>query len=211
VYLVGSHTHAPSGTIAAATDTLSGQSTGSGSGSNNPPYYAVTHIKADAATAAPVNTIAIWTGTVGSIPAGWSLCNGTGTPNLDNRMLKGANGDAGGTGGANAHAHTYSHAHTTATGHTHTLGTVTLAGATGSSASLGEGPTYVVHVSAHTHTASTSGAAQSWAGTGDPGMDSGTAEPPFYTVLFIIREAASKVGPLVGGKLLAFGNRRLVG
>lgn len=58
--------------------------------------------------------IVMWSGAVGSIPAGWVLCNGTGTlsngnpvPDLRNRFIVGA-GDTyavGATGGATTHTH----------------------------------------------------------------------------------------------------------
>lgn len=42
-------------------------------------------------TALPFNTIAIWVGSVASIPTGWQLCDGTnGTPDLRNKFLVGA-------------------------------------------------------------------------------------------------------------------------
>jgi len=42
----------------------------------------------------PQNTIIMWHGAIGSIPAGWTLCDGTeGTPDLRDRFLLGAGGD----------------------------------------------------------------------------------------------------------------------
>jgi microcystin-dependent protein len=83
----------------------------------------------------PVGGIIMWSGSVASIPTGWSLCNGVnGTPNLQNRFIVGAGsgygvgatgGDAtvtlninqipshnhgGSTGGAGGHNHTYTKA-----------------------------------------------------------------------------------------------------
>ena len=55
-------------------------------------------------TALPAGTIVMWSGTAGTIPAGWKLCDGTnGTPNLVNRFVLGANATSpvfGATGGA---------------------------------------------------------------------------------------------------------------
>lgn len=51
----------------------------------------------------PAGTIAMWSGSIGSIPSGWRLCDGGGgTPNLVDRFIVGAGGSygVGNTGGA---------------------------------------------------------------------------------------------------------------
>lgn len=80
------------------------------------------------ATPTPAGVIVLWSGSIGSIPAGWVLCNGSnGTPDLRNRFIVGAGStyavDA--TGGS-ADAIVVSHTHTatsvvTDPGHTHTI------------------------------------------------------------------------------------------
>jgi microcystin-dependent protein len=82
----------------------------------------------------PIGLIAMWYGTVASIPTGWALCDGTtgiarsdgvgtiDTPNLANKFVRGADGDApspavpGTTGGADTatitEAELPSHTHT---------------------------------------------------------------------------------------------------
>lgn len=46
----------------------------------------------------PVGGIIMWSGTIASIPTGWSLCNGAnGTPNLIDRFVVGANTSTGDT------------------------------------------------------------------------------------------------------------------
>ena len=64
-------------------------------------------------TVLPVGSIIMWSGAVGTIPAGWQLCNGqNGTPDLRNRFIVGAGStyNVGGTGGsANAYLVTHSH------------------------------------------------------------------------------------------------------
>lgn len=66
---------------------------------------AVTTAKINFETAlVPVGGIIMWSGSVASIPTGWSLCNGAnGTPNLRNRFIVGAGSDysPGDTGGSN--------------------------------------------------------------------------------------------------------------
>lgn len=87
----------------------------------------------------PVGGIIMWSGTVATIPTGWTLCNGvtvprttgTGTitpPDLRDRFVCGAGGDAppGETGGTSNHTHTLTVANTTLTvsqipAHSHTL------------------------------------------------------------------------------------------
>lgn len=81
-----------------------------------------------AATPIPTGCILMWSGSIGSIPAGWVLCNGSnGTPDLRDRFVIGAGStyavDA--TGGS-ADAIVVSHTHTatssvTDPGHTHTF------------------------------------------------------------------------------------------
>ena len=45
----------------------------------------------------PIGGIIMWSGTIASIPSGWALCNGaSGTPNLLNRFIIGANTDTPG-------------------------------------------------------------------------------------------------------------------
>jgi hypothetical protein len=56
----------------------------------------------------PAGIIMLWSGSVGSIPSGWALCNGGyGTPNLTDRFILGAGGSygVGAVGGALTHAH----------------------------------------------------------------------------------------------------------
>lgn len=68
----------------------------------------------------PPDAIALWSGTLGTIPANWTLCDGTGgTPNLVARFLRGAPAatEPGTINGSDSHTH----ASMTSTGsHTHT-------------------------------------------------------------------------------------------
>ena len=62
----------------------------------------------------PVGGIIMWSGSIGTIPTGWALCNGSnGTPNLQDRFIVGAGSgySVAGTGGS-ADATLVSHSHT---------------------------------------------------------------------------------------------------
>ena len=61
----------------------------------------------------PVGGIIIWSGSTGSIPSGWAICNGSnGTPNLQNKFVIGAGSsyNVGATGGS-AEAKVITHTH----------------------------------------------------------------------------------------------------
>ena len=93
----------------------------------------------------PSGVIAMWSGTVASIPTGWVICDGlNSTPNLTGLFVVHADADTGGTynvgdtGGSNTvtlteseipgHTHTISGNTSTAGAHTHTLSGNTSAG-----------------------------------------------------------------------------------
>lgn len=79
--------------------------------------------------AVDTGVIAIWSGTLATIPANWNLCDGSGvTPNLVARFLRGAPAatDPGTTGGSDTHGHSMtaagSHSHSLSSqGHSHTV------------------------------------------------------------------------------------------
>ena len=111
-------------------------------------------------SAIPVGTIAIWSGSVASIPSGWYLCNGAnGTPNLRDRFVVGAGGSygVGATGGATTHNHTYS-------GST----------STPSNYQQYDGDQGTMSAMRHTHT---------YSGT----TSSGSSLPPYYALCYIMK------------------------
>jgi len=86
----------------------------------------------------PAGVIAVWTGTLVNIPAGWNLCDGNGgRPNLLEKFLKGvpdAATNPGATGGSDTHLHVesatggaHNHGGTSGSGgaHVHTTPTTT--------------------------------------------------------------------------------------
>lgn len=100
-----------------------------------PPYYEVAFIQAGVGALVAVGLILIWTGTLASIPAGWSLCDGGDSrPDLRTTFVRGVNTaitDPGGVGGGATHLHTetaaaaHSHTENVSGAHTHTFNAYT--------------------------------------------------------------------------------------
>jgi microcystin-dependent protein len=95
--------------------------------------YGIIGVQPTTGATIPAGMIAMWSGSIGSIPSGWYLCDGSnGTPDLRDRFIVGAgntyavNGNGGAstvtlvTGNMPAHTHT---ATVTDPGHLHNWGT----------------------------------------------------------------------------------------
>jgi microcystin-dependent protein len=91
--------------------------------------YGIIGVQPTVGATIPAGLIAMWSGSIGSIPSGWYLCDGSnGTPNLADRFVIGAGSTyaVNGTGGVssvtlttnNMPAHTHT-ATSTDSGHTH--------------------------------------------------------------------------------------------
>lgn len=114
------HTH--------STDATINHTHGLSSDDGRPPYYEVAFIRAGVGALVAANIVIIWTGTLATIPMGWSLCDGGGgRPDLRTRFLRGVNTNVtnpGTTGGNATHGHTEvaqaAHSHTSAVGGSHT-------------------------------------------------------------------------------------------
>ena len=98
--------------------------------------YGIIGVQATTGATIPAGLISLWSGSIGSIPSGWYLCDGSnGTPNLTDRFIIGAGSTyaVNGTGGANSvtlvtnnlpsHTHTATFAGTALGTHTHTTPT----------------------------------------------------------------------------------------
>jgi microcystin-dependent protein len=95
--------------------------------------YGIIGVQATSGATIPAGLISMWSGSIGSIPSGWYLCDGSnGTPNLTDKFIIGA-GSAyavNGTGGVssvtlttnNLPAHTHT-ATVTDPGHSHVIAT----------------------------------------------------------------------------------------
>lgn len=107
------------------------------SSGTNTTQIASTAFVSSAIASALTGIIAMWSGSIATIPTGWYLCNGSnGTPDLRDKFVIGASADSGGlaktnvtaaytqTGGTKD-AITVSHTHTiTDPGHLHTQGAI---------------------------------------------------------------------------------------
>lgn len=114
----GNHVHPGVTSDSQASGTSDSASESTASGDMTPPWYKILTIQNTSGTpqSPPLGLIAIWDGTLVSIPAKWHLCDGTsGTPNLSQGLyVRGAasSGEVGTTGGATTHTHS-------GAGHTH--------------------------------------------------------------------------------------------
>jgi len=131
--------------------------------------------------------IIIWSGSLGSIPAGWVLCDGTNaTPDLRDRFIAGAgNTYAVGATGGSANAIVVTHTHTatvTDPGHLHTYnqagGTDTVSGG-GATIQTNKTPT-----SSNTGSAVT-GISVTNANAGTSGTNANL--PPYYALAYIMK------------------------
>jgi hypothetical protein len=170
--------------------------------------YGIIGAAPPAATPIPAGGIFLWSGSIGSIPAGYVLCNGSnGTPDLRDRFVVGAGSSyaVNATGGT-ADSIVVSHSHTLASGTLSTAGshshpTFVSTGATSSSDSTGgimlnaeNSTTYIANTGVagadagsqlgiagdHTHTLGGS--------TGSAGISGTNANlPPYYALCYIMK------------------------
>jgi hypothetical protein len=133
--------------------------------------------------------IILWSGSLGSIPSGWALCDGTNaTPDLRNRFVVAAGSTyATGTTGGTADSIVVSHTHTatvTDPGHLHTFGGyITNVNGGGTSAAIG-GSGYQPSAGTNTGTATT-GISVSNGSTGVSGTNANL--PPYYALAYIMK------------------------
>jgi len=141
----------------------------------------------------PSGLIAIWSGSTGSIPSGWVLCNGSnGTPDLRNSFILGAgNTYAVGATGGSTDAIVVSHTHTASSvvtdpGHAHVEqynGGTSGAGNGISDSSVSISPTASSVSTATATTGITVATTNASAGV----SGSGANMPPYYALAFIMK------------------------
>lgn len=132
----------------------------------------------------PSGLIALWSGSIATIPSGWLLCNGTsGTPDLRNRFVVGAGSTyaVAATGGS-ADAIVVSHTHSvTDSGHTHTTGVT--GSTTVGDGQGGGGRTYPTGNGGTTTGSSVTGISINT--TGSSGTNANL--PPYYALAYIMK------------------------
>ena len=152
----------------------------------------------------PVGGIILWSGSTGSIPTGWALCDGgNGTPDLTNRFVVGAGGSygVGDTGGAAtsdlAHTHASGSYATDEDTHEHSFNSTSTEIGSSSTTTVqsGTGATVPAELHSHdlsgtyletaiqtdTHSHDVTGSSAS-AGSG-----SQENRPPYYALAYIMR------------------------
>lgn len=146
--------------------------------------YPILQNAPESAPAVPTGAILLWSGSTGSVPSGWYLCDGTnGTPDLRNSFIVGAGSTyAVGSTGGTADAIVVSHTHTiTDPGHLH-LYTVGLGGSGGSLPANS-----VVNYTAINDT-NTSTATTGITATNSSGVSGTNANlPPYYALAYIMK------------------------
>jgi microcystin-dependent protein len=135
--------------------------------------------------------IILWSGTTGTIPTGWALCNGTnGTPNLTDRFVIGAGSNYGvaETGGYKD-ATLVSHNHTGSTGgagsHSHTYDKP--AGSVAAGAGSGVFPPSAISTSTSTSTSSVGNHTHSVSISTKGSSGTNKNLPPYYALAYIMR------------------------
>jgi hypothetical protein len=149
--------------------------------------YPILQTSGTSGTTIPVGLITMWSGSIGSIPAGWALCNGAnGTPDLTDRFIiaAGSTYAVGATGGSkDAIVVSHTHAATvTDPGHKHSQDV-------GYFTSGGGGPGYVSSNPVQTVSSlinnATTGITVSNATAGTSGTDANL--PPYYALAYIMK------------------------
>jgi hypothetical protein len=181
---VATATHTHDLTIASTSPAITGTADTAQSTNHEPPAWVLAYVQnISGALSLPNRIIALWLGTLASIPSNWALCDGSNsTPDLRSLFLKGATTVGGsGTGlGSLTHGHT-------ATGHTHAVAAHThpVSGAAGAGENRTDGATNAP-TTAHTHTWPDTGSASFTSGPTAPTVAAYTdTQPPYTHVAFL--------------------------
>jgi len=155
--------------------------------------YGIVGVQSSSGATIPSGLISLWSGSIGSIPSGWLLCDGTnGTPNLKDSFIVGAGNlySVGGTGGSTdaivvSHTHTATSTSTvTDPGHHHNYTAPSSGGGSGFAAA-GSGS----QVNGTSTTTSTTGVSVATTTTNNSTGVSGTNAnlPPYYALAYIMK------------------------
>ena len=132
--------------------------------------------------------VAVWRGTLGTIPTGWALCDGTNsTVDMRGKFVKGANGVAeiGNTGGTAGHSHTDAAAHSHAYDHGHQLN-IPADGPTNNVAQAFSSNASNNAYAAHNHTGNSSTATGTSGTAIQDSPSTADTQPAFRTVAYIV-------------------------
>lgn len=151
--------------------------------------YPILQTSATVGATIPTGMIAMWAGSIGSVPVGWYLCDGNnGTPDLRSRFIVGAGttyspGDIGGSADAIvvAHSHTATSV-VTDPGHTHSTNAVTPGGPGGAGFYYQQQQPLTATISSATTGISVS---TTVASTGSSGTNANL--PPYYALAYIMK------------------------
>jgi len=142
-----------------------------------------------------VGDIALWLGTLATIPVGWKLCDGSdGTPDMRGRYYKNpSSASASTTGGSNTHSHaSQGHTHTSNGGHTHSV-------SFGNQSAKWQAPggSILSNKDEHNHLTANSNSTTATYASGNTSANSSNNEPEYRTVAFIQFEFATGGGSIV--------------
>jgi hypothetical protein len=159
--------------------------------------YGIVDAQPPAATPIPTGGILLWSGSIGSIPAGYVLCNGNnGTPDLRNRFIVGAGStyavDATG-GSADSILPTHTHGATSTSvvtdpGHIHTLTGRTNSVSDGNATEFGDGTSTGFSNTDSVQNATTGITVATTTTNANAGVSATNGNlPPYYALCYIMK------------------------
>jgi hypothetical protein len=150
--------------------------------------YGIVGVQTAVGTTIPAGMISLWYGSIGSIPSGWYLCDGTnGTPDLRDRFIVGAGTtySVAATGGSKdsilvSHTHTATST-VTDPGHFHNYSVVSTSGGAGGGTS-----SYTNTASVAT-TTKTTGITVATSNTTEGVSGTNANLPPYYALAYVMK------------------------
>jgi hypothetical protein len=149
--------------------------------------YGIVGVQTAVGTTIPAGMMSLWYGSIGSVPAGWYLCDGSnGTPDLRNRFVVGAGStySVASTGGS-TDAIVVSHNHTatsvvTDPGHLHTYSSPNVGGGTINASVPSGGGTQNTSTASTGITVATTNTSAGVSGTN-------ANLPPYYALAYVMK------------------------
>lgn len=156
--------------------------------------YGIVGVQTAVGTTIPTGMISLWYGSIGSVPAGWYLCDGSnGTPDLRDRFIVGAGSTysvnaTGGSADASVVAHTHTATSTstvTDPGHLHNWGAVASGDIGNNSRSYREGAADGTQNTSTATTGITVATSTTVASAGVAGTNLNL--PPYYALAYVMK------------------------